>query len=50
VHVINSLDYIGCDYKECCCWKVKMVEHGSTMCIIVDCVVFSMWLAKLTHP
>jgi hypothetical protein len=33
----------------CCCWKAKMVKHGRIMCVIVHCVTFPMWMAKLTH-
>ncbi len=34
----------------CCCWKVEIVRHGRTMCVIVCHVIFLVWMAKLIHP
>ncbi len=33
----------------CCCWRAKMVRHGTIMCVIVHHAIFSMWMAKSTH-
>jgi hypothetical protein len=33
---------------ECCCWRVKMVRHGRTMCVTMQHVIFLMWMVKLT--
>ncbi len=33
----------------CYCWKAEMVKHGRIMCVIVRCVIFPMWMAKLIH-
>jgi hypothetical protein len=52
VTAIHVLFYVcGRFYPlECCCWRVNMVRHGRTMCIIMCHVIFPMWMAKLTHP
>jgi hypothetical protein len=45
----STLDVIAI-CQECYCWRAKMVKHGRTMFAIVHHVIFTMWMAKLTHP
>ncbi len=38
-----------CYLLECDSWKVEMVKHGKTTCIIAHHVIILMWITKLTH-
>ncbi len=56
VHVVDNINYIGCNYGMCyfaCvkgwCWRVKIIKHKRTVHIIVHGVIFLMWWSKLTY-
>jgi hypothetical protein len=62
VLIINNIDYVVCDcgvcYFECAkgstFWSVvvgrfEVVIHGKTIGVIVQHIIFPMWMAKLIH-